>query len=335
MFDYKLLQALAVVLQEGGFDKAARTLHLTQSAVSQRLKQLEDQCGQILLARTTPPQPTPAGRILLKHYLQVCRLEDEVQGKIGGKGQDVVTLAIGINADSLATWFGECIPAFVHRESILFDLRVDDQDQTHQLLKNGEVMGCISTQASAMQGCTVSPLGCMPYRIFASPEFARRWFANGGLTAEACRRAPFILFNRKDTVHHHLFHKVLGHLPQPLPCHYLPSSEKFIDFIASGMGYGMLPDQQSRLLMAQGDILDLAPDHFVPVHLYWHCWNIGSTTLKKLTQYLFQEAGTRLLPYTEKKSPLTLGQGGFSDCTADHPETGENNDQIIGFIALM
>lgn len=163
MLDYKLIEALATVLQEGGFDKAARVLYLTQSAVSQRIKQLEELCGQILLARTTPPQPTPAGRILLKHYLQVRQLEEEVLGQIGGQGQEPATLAIGINADSLATWFGAIIPDFVRREGILLDLRVDDQDQTHQLLKNGEVMGCISTQATAVQGCTIRALGCMPY----------------------------------------------------------------------------------------------------------------------------------------------------------------------------
>jgi len=294
MFDYKLLKAFAAVLQEGGFDKAARQLHLTQSAVSQRVKQLEDQCGQILLARTTPPQPTQAGRLLLKHFLQVRQLEDEVQEKIGGKGHQVATLSIGVNADSLATWFGRSIPAFVRREGILLDLRVDDQDQTHRLLKNGEVMGCISTQATAMQGCTVSELGCMPYRIFAAPDFANLWFGGAKMTLETCRRAPFILFNRKDEVHHQLFQRVLGEIPSPLPTHYLPSSEKFVDFIADGMGYGMLPDQQSRAMVEQGELIDLAPGNCVTVHLYWHSWNIGSSALKKLSEYLIGEASSCL-----------------------------------------
>lgn len=294
MLDYKLIEALAAVLQEGGFDKAARVLHLTQSAVSQRIKQLEEQCGQILLARTTPPQPTQAGRILLKHYLQVRQLEDEVQGQIGGQGQEPATLAIGINADSLATWFGAIIPDFVRREGILLDLRVDDQDQTHWLLKNGEVMGCISTQATAVQGCTVRELGCMPYRVFASPDFAAHWFGGAGLTLDACCRAPFLLFNRKDEVHHPLFAQVLGQIPSPLPTHYLPSSDKFAEVIAAGMGYGMLPDQQSQSLVQQGRIIDLAPGILVAVHLYWHCWNIASSTLGKLTTYLGEEAKSRL-----------------------------------------
>ncbi len=294
MLDYKLIEALAAVLQEGGFDKAARVLCLTQSAVSQRIKQLEEQCGQILLARTTPPQPTPAGRILLRHHLQVRQLEEEVQGQISGQGQEAATLAIGINADSLATWFGAIIPAFVRREGVLIDLRVDDQDQTHQLLKNGEVMGCISTQATAVQGCSIRELGCMPYRVFASPDFAAQWFGGAGLTLEACHRAPFILFNRKDEVHHQLFTQLFGAIPAPLPTHYLPSSEKFAEVIAAGMGYGMLPDQQSQSLVQQGRIIDLAPGILVPVRLYWHCWNRTSTILGKLSEYLVSEAKSRL-----------------------------------------
>ena len=293
MLDYKLIEALAAVLQEGGFDKAARVLCLTQSAVSQRIKQLEEQCGQILLARTTPPQPTPAGRVLLKHYLQVRQLEEEVQGQIGGQGQEAATLAIGINADSLATWFGAIIPTFVRQEGVLVDLRVDDQDQTQQLLKNGEVMGCISTQATAVQGCTIRALGCMPYRVFASPDFAAQWFG-GGLSLDACHRAPFLLFNRKDEVHHQLFLQLFGAMPAPLPCHYLPFSEKFAEVIAAGMGYGMLPDQQSLPLVEQGRIIDLAPGICVPVQLYWHCWNIASTPLGKLSDYLVSEAKSRL-----------------------------------------
>ena len=294
MFDYKLLKAFAAVLQEGGFDKAARVLHLTQSAVSQRVKQLEDQCGQILLARTTPPQPTQAGRLLLKHFLQVRQLEDEVQEKIGGKGQQVATLSIGVNADSLATWFGWSIPAFVRREGILLDLHVDDQDQTHRLLRKGEVMGCVSTQATAMQGCTVSELGCMPYRIFAAPGFAKHWFGGGKLTLETCRLAPFILFNRKDEVHHQLFQQVLGEVPSPLPTHYLPSSEKFGNFIASGMGYGMLPDQQSTPLVETGLLVDVAPGNHLPVKLYWHCWSLKSTLLERFTQQLLSTAKSLL-----------------------------------------
>nr|WP_320010935.1 LysR family transcriptional regulator ArgP [uncultured Desulfobulbus sp.] len=287
MLDYKLVQALAVVLEEKGFEKGARELHLTQSAVSQRIKQLEEYCGQILLARTSPPQPTEAGRKLLKHYLQVRQLEQELTETLQGNNQEWMPLSLGINADSLATWFGDLIPQVVQAEGILLDIRVEDQDQTHRLLKNGEVMGCISTQKNAMQGCRVTRLGAMQYRLFASSEFHKKWFGEQGLSLKTCAKAPFILFNREDQVHHQLFYQLLGELPQ-LATHYLPSSEKFVDFIAEGVGYGMLPDQQSHSLVHQGKIIDLAPGASVPVSLYWHCWNIQSLALEHLSQILME-----------------------------------------------
>jgi len=297
MFDYKLIEALAAVLQEGGFDRAAKALHLTQSAVSQRVKLLEEQTGQILLARTTPPQPTPAGQKLLKHYLQINRLEDDLRDEIGNqtKGEEAfTTIAVGINADSLATWFLEAILPLLREERFLLDIRVDDQDQTHRMLRDGEVMACVSTQPQPMQGCATTRLGCMRYRAFAAPAFAARWFPNGLIDADACRCAPIVLFNRKDEVHCKLFQHLLGETPSPLPSHYVPSSEKFVDCIAAGIGYGILPDQQSQGALLEGRIVDLAPGHSVPVQLYWHCWNLDAPSINRLTSRLTREARLRL-----------------------------------------
>ena len=295
MFDYKLVEALALVLQEGGFERAAKMLHLTQPAISQRVRLLEAHAGQLLLARTTPPQPTEAGQKLLKHYLQIKQLEDDLQGEIGIRTDSgFTTIAVGVNADSLATWFSEAVVAIVHTLHVLLDIRVDDQEQTHRLLKNGEVMGCISTQSQPMHGCTMTYLGCMRYRAFSSPAFAAQWFSNGFVDREACRRAPLLLFNRKDEVHHLFFRQTLGDIPVPLPIQYLPSSEKFVDYIAAGIGYGMLPDQQSADALRTGRLIDLAPGVVSPVELYWHCWNLRSLTLSRFTKQLVREARKQL-----------------------------------------
>ena len=173
---------------------------------------------------------------------------------------------------------------------ILLDIRVDDQDQTHRLLKDGEVMGCVSTQAKAMQGCTVTYLGCMRYRAWATPAFAQTWLPKGLADREASEAAPIILFNRKDEVHHQLFHELWGAVPSSIPTHYAPSSEQFVHWIAAGIGYGMLPDQQSTLAREQGFLIDMAPGYSVAVKLYWHCWNIQSASLIRLTAHLVDEA---------------------------------------------
>ncbi len=294
MLDYKLLEAFEAVIREGGFEKAARVIHLTQSAVSQRVKLLELQMGQVLLIRTTPPAPTPAGGRLLKHYLQVKLLESDVTREMapGSKGS-LVSLAIALNEDSLATWFPPCIAPFLKMYPVLMDLRVDDQEQTHQFLSDGQVVGCISSRSEAVQGCTVSFLGSMNYRLVATPEFARQWFPHG-LDARGVQKAPAVIFNRRDKLHAMLLSQIFkGGLPQ-ISSHYVPSPEQFAWMIASGFGYGMLPDQQRLNLLNEGVLVDLCPHEHVRVDLYWHRWNIASPMIDALTRCLEQGAGKLL-----------------------------------------
>ena len=290
MLDYKLIEALAAVVQEGGFEKAAKALYITQSAISQRVKLLEDQTGQILLARGTPPRATPYGLKMLKHYLQVKRLEDDLAGEMNENADPgFSSLAIGVNADSLATWFVDAIRPFLLEKRVVLDIRVDDQEQTHRLLRDGEVVGCLSTQEQPMQGCRVDYLGCMNYRLMAAREFAAAWFPNG-LTEPDVLKAPAVIFNRKDELHHRFLRQVLGKTLGPIPIFYVPSSEKFVDFIASGLAYGLLPDQQISPSDRKSRMIDLVPNSHARVKLYWHCWNLKSPLLEDLTQYLGQSA---------------------------------------------
>ncbi|TKB09708.1 LysR family transcriptional regulator ArgP [Desulforhopalus sp. IMCC35007] len=294
MFDYKLVEALAMVSREGSFDKAAKALYITQSAVSQRVKLLEESMGQVLIARTTPPRMTVAGRKLLKHYLQVKRLEDDLTEEIGNPATGgFASLAVGINADSLAIWVLEAIHPFLLEEQVLMEIRVEDQEQTHRLLKDGEVIGCISSQEHPMQGCQIEYLGHMTYRMFAAPGFVAQWFPDGFTVENVCK-APALIFDRKDDLHHKYLHQVLGEVPTTLPAHYLPSVEKYCDFITLGHAYGMLPDQQSTPLLHTNQIVDLSPDSHISVKLYWHCWRLKSRLLEKFTQQLTSRAKTLL-----------------------------------------
>ena len=294
MLDYKLIEALAMVAREGSFDKAAKALYITQSAISQRIKLLEELMGQVLIARTTPSQVTSAGRKLLKHYLQVKRLEDELMGEIGEHAdKGFASIAVGINADSLAIWFLDTIQPFLLEEQVLLDIRVADQEQTHRLLKDGEVMGCLSTQEQPMQGCLVEYIGLMNYHMVAAPRFAAEWFPDG-FNIKDVRRAPALIFDRKDDLHYKFLSQAFGEVPASIPTHYMPSVEKYAEFIALGLAYGMLPDQQSTPLLRTGQIVDLSPDYHVPVKLYWHCWSLKSKLLNKFTQQLILGAKTRL-----------------------------------------
>ena len=291
MLDYKLLQALAMVIQEGGFDKAARHLGLTQSAVSQRIKLLEDQMGHLLVTRTNPPGATAPGKALLKHYIQVQNLEADLETflTIPDSPENRV-LSVGINADSLATWFLPAVRGFLDSHPVVLDLKVDDQDETHQLLRDGEVAGCISSEKTAVQGCRVAFIGTMYYDLVASPDFARRYFPQG-VTPDHAAQAPAVIFNRKDDLHHRYFRSLWGRggIP-PFPIHYVPSSEAFVDMVVHGLAYGMVPRHQARADLESGALIPLSPEGSLGVDLYWHRWNLSSALLDEFSRAIVENA---------------------------------------------
>lgn len=293
MLDYKHIEALAKVIQEGGFERAARILFLTQSAVSQRVRQLEESCGQILISRTTPPQPTTAGKALLKHYQQVKLLEDGLSAELTASPEETMTtLTIGINADSLAHWFIAAISPILQQMELLIDLRIDDQEQTHSYLREGEVVGCVSTEASAIQGCRVEKLGTMIYRLLATPAFIERWFPDG-ISLETAEQAPAVIFNHKDRLHFHFFEQYLGMAPETITAHFIPAPGQFLQVIADGNSYGMVPDWQGAELLESEQLQELLPGATLQVDLYWHCWNLAARPLQKFSDQLV--AGARKL----------------------------------------
>lgn len=294
MLDYKLVEALAAVIDEGGFEKAAVHLHLTQSAVSQRVKLLEEQAGQVLLVRSSPPEPTRAGRLMVKHYRQVSRLEGDLHDTLfKHRADEYERLSVGVNADSLVTWFPAAVSGFLHRHRVALDLQVDDQGQTHRLLHDGEVAGCVSAEGRAVQGCRVDFLGAMEYRLLTTPDFADRHFASG-FTLKAAKHAPAVIYNRKDELHHRMLRVRFGRSQTDFPRHYVPGAEAFMEFIAQGAGYGMLPVLQAEKLLADGRLVEVDQRCRLDVPLHWHRWNLESALLDGLSSSLLEYGLHRL-----------------------------------------
>lgn len=290
MLDYKLLEALAAVIQEGGFDRASNKLCISQSAVSQRVKQLEEQIGQVVIARTNPPQATKTGKRLIKHFRQTKRLEADLFSEIIPGGSDEsVTLFIGTNRDCLATWLPLAVNDFLQKQKVILEFCAADQEQTYQLMKDGEVMGSISVKNQPMQGCRMEFLGKMCYWLVATPQFKKKWFKNG-VTEKAVGRAPLVCFDRKDEMHIQFFEALFGQMPDGVPIHYVPSTKGYADFIQNGLAYGLLPDQECRPLLESGDLVNLIPDVPKEVDLFWHYWNLNSTLLDNFSKHLVNRA---------------------------------------------
>lgn len=289
MMDYRHLEALAAVINENGFEKASKKLNITQSAVSQRIKQLEDLTGQILIIRKSPPRPTDYGKKLLKHFMLVEKLETELLNEIHeNKEQEFLNIAIGINADSLATWFIDSCSNFLETHKVTMDLRIDDQDETHIMLKNGEVLGCIGSKKLSIQGCCSTFLGNMKYRPVAAPDFNKNFFKKG-FNKETIKTSPCVLFNKKDGLQAEFFKKAFQTQIIDFPRSYIPSSEKFFDFILKGHAYGMVPDLQSQSYLKTKKLIALS-NFYIEVPLYWSRWTLNSKIIKTITDSILKES---------------------------------------------
>ena len=267
------LDCLAALADEASFERAAQRLSITQSAVSQRLRALEAQIGQPLVVRTRPLTLTEPGRVLLRFARQWHALRADAERELGARLNEAQRLPIAVNADSLATWVLPALDPIVQSGHGL-ELVVDDQDFTHEWLREGAVLGCVSTVREALRGCRVRALGVMHYTAVASPAFIERHLPRG-LTRENFARVPFLVFNRKDDMQTQWVARAFGIRSPRLLERFVPSSEAYARAAAMGWGVGVLPLLQAQPLVEAGQLRTLERDVTVPVALHWHQWHAG------------------------------------------------------------
>jgi LysR family transcriptional regulator, chromosome initiation inhibitor len=299
IFDPDALECLAAIVEEGGFERAAQRLSITQSAVSQRLRALEAQVGTVLIVRSRPLKPTSAGQLLLKHTKQMRLLRADLERDLKelapsstGGGREEERISIAINADSIATW---ALPALneLARQGLPMEIIADDQDFTQEWLREGQVLGCVTTLKQALRGCKVVPLGAMQYVAVAQAQFAQERFPKG-LGPHNFREVPFVAFNRKDDMQSEFVGKAFGLKRVALNQLFVPSSEGQVRAVLAGWGVSIVPELLARGLLEQGLLVNIAPSHVLPIQLYWHCWNLESEVLDALTAALTQAASAAL-----------------------------------------
>lgn len=290
---FELAETLAAVVDEGTLDAAARRLHITPSAVSQRIKTLEEQLGRVVLVRSKPARLTEAGTAVVRMARQIALLEHDTLAELGDGGDDAsrTTVPLAVNADSLATWFLGPLARLADRHPVVFELHRDDQDFTAALLESGTVMGAVTSRSTPVAGCRVSALGAMRYEAVATPAFARRWLPDAGETSTLAH-APLVDFDRRDDLQTRWLREC--GIDETLPArHYVPASNDFATAVRLGLGWALLPRFQSQDALAAGELVLLGGPP-VDVPLYWQQWNLRSPLLDAIAAEIVAE-GRRVL----------------------------------------
>jgi LysR family transcriptional regulator, chromosome initiation inhibitor len=287
MLDYGSLSAVAVVVREGSFERAARALNVTPSAISQRVKQLEERLGGVLIVRGQPCSATEMGRLICRHVEQVGMLEHELHGMLprltpAGPAEERVTLRVAVNADSLGTWFVGAMAEFLEADRVLLDIAIDDQEHTHEWLRAGDVLAAVTGDSQPVQGCNSIALGKLKYCAVASPEYVRRYFSDG-VTAPALANAPSLRFNLKDRLQAQWV-KSIYRRDIDLPCHWLPSTQSFTDACKAGIAWGMNPRALVASHLRDGSLVELVQGRLLSVPLYWQHTRLQMPMLARLTE---------------------------------------------------
>jgi LysR family transcriptional regulator, chromosome initiation inhibitor len=287
MLDYASLSAIAVVIREGSFERAARALNVTPSAVSQRVKQLEDRLGGVLIVRGQPCTATEMGRLICRHVEQVGMLEHELRGALPKlvsteSTEKRVTLRVAVNADSLGTWFLGAMATFLGTDRALLDVAIDDQEHTQEWLRAGDVLAAVTANSRPVQGCESIPIGKLKYCAVASPSFVRKYFSRG-VTAAALTEAPSLRFNRKDRLQAQWVRNICRH-NLDTPSHWLASTEAFTQASVAGIGWGMNPRAMVASHLRDGSLVELVPGRILSVPLYWQYSRLQMPMLARLTK---------------------------------------------------
>ena len=285
------LKALAAVIDEGTFEAAADLLRITPSAVSQRIKALETSVGQVLVRRRVPCATTDAGALLLRMARQVQVLEAETSAALGLGSAARAHLPVAVNADSLATWFLPVLHDAAGWEDSALDLHLEDQGFSSQLLREGQVMGAVTSDPVPVSGCRVELLGAMRYIPVATPRLRHRFSGPGGIDWAAM---PVLKFNTKDNLQEQLLTSK-GVSRQP-PTHTVPSSQGFLAAVKAGLGWGMIPELQLADELERGALVKLEEDAHGDVALHWQAWTLDSERLNRMTAAIRSAARGRLLP---------------------------------------
>jgi LysR family transcriptional regulator, chromosome initiation inhibitor len=285
-----LVRTLLAVADEGTFDAAASALHVTPSAVSQRVKLLEQRAGSVLVARTKPVRLTESGQVVVRFARRLATLERDARAELG-MTDEPVRVPIAVNADSLATWFLPALAAVPADPPVCFELHREDQDHTTALLREGTVMAAVTSSATPVQGCSVRPLGNLRYLPSAHPAFAARWLT--GSLREDLATAPVVVYDRRDDLQD-AFVRSLGGEGASGVRHHVPASAEFVAAVAAGLGWGMVPEEQAAPRLRDGALVLLAPDRPVDVPLYWQQWKLDSPALSTVAESVAATAATSL-----------------------------------------
>lgn len=182
--DTQLLRSLVTIVDASGFARAAEMLHMTQPAISQQMRRLEDMVGQTLFQRDGRiMRLNEHGEVLLGYARRIIALNDEAVGRLNDMKRTRATVTLGIPEHFLDAFLHRIIARVAHHSP---DIRLVVRTGTSQRLAAGMAQGEIDL------ALILNELGSSPTVLQTIPV---NWVCGNGFEPDPAAVVPLVVYS--------------------------------------------------------------------------------------------------------------------------------------------
>ena len=254
VLDIDTLKTFLTLADVGNFTQTAQQLHVAQSTVSSRIKELETELGHTLFLREKRHlELTRAGESFLTHAAQMVKLHDTALSELSVMGDYTDTLRIG----AVQTVY-DC-----HLERRLVSFLKENPNVSVKVVldHSGNLLNSLYDNILDL---------CFTYKQFHQADYENLPFQiddillvtgkdnreyRGGITIDQLRRVPLLYSDFIEACDADWFYWIFSRHP----IHFLDIdvSVKLIPFLVQGLGYGFLPRSAVGRELERGDLVEI------------------------------------------------------------------------------
>ena len=251
------IRAFVQVARSGAIGRAAKALHLTQPAVTARIKALEEQVGAPLLVREARGvRLTKRGELLLRHAARLEALTDAIERDVVDPAGVDGVLRVGVSETIAQTWLPDFVEA-VHRRwpALSIELDVDVSAELRERLLDGRLD----------LGLLLGPLSHAGIDNVALPEVSLTWCrAAGPASPGGPFDVPVVGFSRVTRPFRELTEALRAALGREHPVFPSASLSAALRLIERGLCVGAMPAPMVSEGVRRGTLVTFDPGFLPP-----------------------------------------------------------------------
>ena len=263
-----LLKSFISVAKNKSVHLAAQELSLTQTAVSQRIKNLEKNLNSSLFIRSRRGmQLTQEGQILLRYCNDIEQIETQCLEDLGQQNKSS-SIFLKISSDS--TGIRTLILPFCQKlikqyPQLKFNLQISDKGDQHEKLKSGSVDLAIIPKEYISKDMSYKPLKPQKYVLIIPAHWQKRDIKDIIISEN------IIDFDSNDKVTFNYLKKIGLFELCNKERHCINAIDQLVEFVNSGIGYSVITEQLYQQYYQSQNIIAYNPQ-LLYEHQLGLCW---------------------------------------------------------------